>query len=179
MYSFFDVLLFLGISQGLFLVVALRTLRHRNEEANRWLTRCLLIAVLMLFGRVILFRVQEPWVWRFAILADTTIFLFGPWLYSYFHRLFLQKTETPTLRVWEYIPTLLNAGFFLWTLSLDIGYFIQLYQEGAFQYVFLGVEAVGILSLFVYLFRIFRITRTYGQAKEQQLSFPPPRCLLR
>jgi len=126
----------------------------------------------MLFGRVALFRVQELWVWRFAILADTTIFLFGPWLYSYFHLLFLQKTDQLTLRVWEYIPALLNLGLFLWTLSLDLEYFVQLYQGEYFQYVFLAVEAGGIISLFVYLSRIFRLTQTYRRIKDQQISFP-------
>ena len=172
MYSFFDILLFLGVSQGLFLVIALQSLQNRNGEANRWLARCLLIAVLMLFGRVALFRVEELWVWRFAILADTTIFLFGPWLYSYFYRLFLQKSDIPPIRVGEYIPALLNAIFFLWTLSLNLDYFIQLYQGETFRYIFFAVEAGGIISLFVYLFRIFRLIQTYRRMKDQQLSFP-------
>lgn len=172
MYSFFDILLFLGISQGLFLVIALQSLQNRNVEANRWLTRCLLIAVLMLFGRVALFRVQELWVWRFAILADTTILLFGPWLYSYFHRLFLQKSDTSPIRVWEYTPALLNALFFLWTLSVDLEYFIELYQGETFRYIFFAVEAGGIISLFVYLFQISRLIYTYLRVKDQQISFP-------
>ncbi|WKN43680.1 helix-turn-helix domain-containing protein [Tunicatimonas pelagia] len=172
MYSFFDILLFLGISQGLFLVIALQSLQNRNVEANRMLTRCLLIAVLMLFGRIALLRVQELWVWRFAILADTTIFLFGPWLYAYFHRLFLQKTGSPALQVWEYVPALLNALFFLWTLSLSLEHFMQLYQEVTFQYIFLAVEAGGIISLFVYLFRISKLIQTYRRVKDQQISFP-------
>ncbi|MGB3587463.1 MAG: AraC family transcriptional regulator [Tunicatimonas sp.] len=172
MYSFFDILLFLGISQGLFLVIALQSLQNRNVEANRLLTRCLLIAVIMLFGRIALFRVQELWVWRFAILADTTIFLFGPWLYSYFRQLFLKKADEPTLRVWEYLPAFLNLCFFLWTLSLDSKHFAQLYQGDSFQYLFFAVEAGGIISLFVYLFRIFKLTQTYRRLKDQQLSFP-------
>jgi len=75
-FTFIDIILFLGISQGVFLAAALRLLHNRNRHANHILSLTLLFAVLMLLGRILVFKIQGDWIGPLAILVDTTIFLF-------------------------------------------------------------------------------------------------------
>ncbi len=59
-FTLLDIILFLGISQGIFLTVTLRFVDNRNKAANDILSIVIGIAVVMLFGRVVVFRIKAP-----------------------------------------------------------------------------------------------------------------------
>jgi len=62
-----DLLLFLGISQGVFLAITLSLVNNKNK----------------LVGRVFYPRFSGALFFRVAGFVDTLIFIFGPLLYTY------------------------------------------------------------------------------------------------
>ena len=102
-FSFTDILLFIGISQGVFLATTLRLVHKRNEPANRILSIAIAMAVIMLIGRVIAIRYESYWITKAAILVDTTILLFGPLLYTYVRRLAFNEKPHFKLSFWHYL----------------------------------------------------------------------------
>lgn len=166
-----DIVLLLGISQGLFLSVSLRLIHNRNKSANVILSLLLLIAVVMLFGRIAAFRVPEEWVWRFGVFIDTTIFLFGPWTYLYVRRLVFTETPIFKLATWHYVPAFLHLAYYFWSLSFPIKEFNALYFSGKLNLLFFIVETAGLISLSFYLVKTYILVRKYAKMEKTALSF--------
>ncbi|WP_422859941.1 helix-turn-helix domain-containing protein [Flagellimonas sp. S174] len=170
-FDFVDLILFLGVSQGFFLAVALRLIHNRNKSANRVLSLLLIIAVLMLFGRIAAFRVPEIWVWRFGVLIDTTIFLFGPLSYLYTRRLGFKETPSYKLPLWHYIPAALHLGYYFWALSFSLEAFNTMYFSGELNIMFFVVEAAGLISFSIYWIQSILLLKRYTRKEEEELSF--------
>ncbi|PRX54843.1 helix-turn-helix domain-containing protein [Flagellimonas meridianipacifica] len=170
-FDFVDLILFLGVSQGFFLAVALRLIHNRNKSANRVLSLLLMIAVLMLFGRIAAFRVPEIWIWRFGVLIDTTIFLFGPLIYTYTRRLAFKETPLYKLALWHYIPAALHLGYYFWALSFSLEDFNKMYFSGELNLMFFIVEAAGLISFSFYWIKSVLLLKKYFQKEKEELSF--------
>ncbi len=166
-----DLVLFLGISQGLFLAISLRLIQDRNRSANRVLSLLLLIAVLMLFGRIVAFRVPEAWVWRFGVLIDTTIFLFGPFIYLYVRRLIFHEKPSFSLTWAHYVPAVLHLGYYFWTLRFSTSDFNERYFSGELNLLFFIVEAAGLLSFGYYWTKTSLLVKKYSVSEKTALSF--------
>jgi len=166
-----DIIFFLGISQGLFLSLSLFLIHNRNKPANRILSYLLLISALMLFGRIVIFRVPVDWVWRFGVLADTTIFLFGPFIYMYARRLVFNENPPFRLRWFHFLPAALHLCYYFWALGFPIVQFNEMYFSGKMNLMFFIVEATGLLSFLYYWILTFLITRRYAKLEEKTLSF--------
>ena len=169
-FTILDIVLFLGISQGLFLSISLRLVHDRNKNANRMLSLLLLIAVLMLFGRIAAYRISEFWVWRLGVLMDTTIFLFGPFIYCYARRLVFKETPLFKIAWWHYIPACLHLAYYFWGLQFSIAEFNTIYFSGRLNLMFFLVELLGLLSLFGYWLGTVFIYQNYKQKEKSQLS---------
>ena len=172
-FNYVDIILFLGVSQGLFLASSLQLFDNRNKAANGILSWLLLCAVLMLFGRITAYRIPEDWVWRFGVLVDTTIFLFGPLIYIYVRRLVFSESPKFRLSWFHYTPAVLHLGYYFWTLSIPLADFNTLYASGNLNLMFFIVEAAGLLSFIFYWTKTFLLVREYASQKEKQLSFHP------
>ncbi|MGB5820659.1 MAG: helix-turn-helix transcriptional regulator [Saonia sp.] len=170
-FNFVDIILFLGVSQGLFLSISLRLIHNRNKSANKILSLLLLIAVLMLFGRISAFRIPEDWIWRFGVLMDTTIFLFGPLIYIYVRRLVFKEEPPFRLNGLHYIPAILHLGYYFWTLSIPLTDFNTLYFSGKLNLMFFIVEAAGLVSFIFYWTKTFLLIRNYPKEEEKELSY--------
>jgi len=170
-FTLLDIILFLGISQGLFLSISLRLIHDRNKNANRMLALLLLIAVFMLFGRIAAYRITEVWVWRLGVLMDTTIFLFGPFIYCYARRLVFNEQPSYKLSWWHYIPAFLHLGYYLWGLRFSIEVFNEMYFSGRLNLMFFIVELMGLISLLGYWTGTLVLFRNYVQKEKSQLSF--------
>ena len=166
-----DIILLLGISQGFFLALSLHLIKNRNKAANRVISYLLLISALMLFGRIVIFRIPLDWVWRFGVLADTTIFLFGPFLYTYARRLVFEETPAFFLKWFHFIPAGLHLCYYFWALTLPLSAFNELYFSGKLNLMFFIVEAAGVVSFIYYWVSTFRIVRRYAKLEEKTLSF--------
>ncbi len=170
-FNFIDIILFLGVSQGLFLSVSLRLIHNRNQSANKILSFLLLIAVLMLFGRISAYRIPENWVWRFGVLIDTTIFLFGPFIYTYVRRLMFNENPPFRLRLRHYLPAAFHLGYYFWTLSFPLDEFNGLYFSGKLNLLFFIVEAAGLASFIFYWIKTVLLIRQYRNEEGKQLSY--------
>lgn len=164
----------LGVSQGLFLSVSMRMIHDRNKTANRVLSILISMAVLMLFGRVIAYRIPNDWIWRFGILADTSIFLFGPLIYMYSRRLIFNDQPIFYLHWLHYIPAILHFCYYIWTLTFSLIDFNTLYFSGRLNLAFFVVETTGILSFLCYWIRTFGLIRNYSKGEKTELSFRQP-----
>lgn len=169
-FQFIDLILVIGISQGLFLATSLHLLQNKNKEANRSLSLILLIAVLMLFGRIAGHRIAGNWVWRVAIFADTTIFLFGPLIYLYVRRLTFVETPKFRLSFGHYLLGTLHFTFCIWVVSHGENALQELTEKAYLPYLFFGVEALGLLSFTFYMVKSVRSYRAYRNVEKQQLA---------
>ncbi|MEL6917896.1 MAG: AraC family transcriptional regulator [Bacteroidota bacterium] len=170
-FNYVDIILFLGVSQGLFLSISLSLFDNRNKSANSILSLLLLFAVLMLFGRISAFRIPENWIWRFGVLADTTIFLFGPLIYTYVRRLVFAESPGFHLKWPHFILAVLHLGYYFWTLSIPLTDFNRRYFSGGLNVMFFIVEAFGLISLTFYWVRTFLLVKRYRIEEEEQFSF--------
>lgn len=171
MFSFFDVFLIVGVSQGLFISLALQLIHQKNKEANRVLTYLLLIACLMLLGRISLQKIEIEWVWRVSVLADTTIFLFGPFLYTYIRRL-TTKSATPfRLHFIHFFPAIFHLCYFIWSLFISLPTYISLHIGGSLSALFFIIEFSGILSILFYWIKSVILIKDLRVYQKNHFSF--------
>ncbi len=131
----------------------------------------LLIAVVMLFGRICAYRISADWIWRLGILVDTTIFLFGPLLYMYVRRLLYLEKQPFSLKWPHYILAAGSLSYYIWTLSFPLTTFNQMYASGELNLMFFIVEVAGLLSLVCYWIKTFLLVRGYQKQEALELSY--------
>jgi len=170
-FSFLDLLLIAIFSQGFFFLIAIQLLPNKNREANRTLTVVLLIANIMLLGRVVIYHYHSPVILRLGVILDGTIYLFGPFLYCYIRRLTIKETFTYTLNWKHFIPLMVYTFYLFWTLSKSTTELKELGRSGALSIVFLIIELAGILSLAFYLIRSYRILQVFNKHQKSQISY--------
>lgn len=169
--SVLDIFLFLGISQGLFLAFSLLFTHNRNRESNKVLALILCVAALMLFGRVVVFRITDEWVWRLGTFVDTSIFLFAPLLYVYVRRLAFSETPKYKLSIEHYFPAFLHFVYFAWTLSKSAEELYALYRSGLLPSIFMGIETLGLLSFYFYWIKSALLLKKYKSLETHHLSY--------
>ncbi|MHA7055755.1 helix-turn-helix domain-containing protein [Aquimarina sp. M1] len=170
-FGIIDLILFLGISQGIFLAITLSILHNKNKAANRILSILLLIASLMLVGRIFYPRFQDVFFFRIAGFVDTLIFVFGPLLYTYVRRLTFYESPDYKIPKYHFIPAILHIVFFSWTLNYskeEIGIMIN---QGVFNPIYFIVETVGLLSNIFYTFISYQLLRKYKREEGNLLSY--------
>jgi hypothetical protein len=101
------------LGQGLFLMFALRFLPKRNKYANRVLSIILLIANVMLLGRIAVGYYGIEQLHRIATLMDGTIYIFGPLFYGYIRRLLFIEKSVYHLSFVHYIPVITYSLFYV------------------------------------------------------------------
>ncbi|WP_299433204.1 helix-turn-helix domain-containing protein [uncultured Aquimarina sp.] len=174
MYSFeiIDLVLFLGISQGIFLAITLQLLSNRNRSANFILSIILFFSSVILVGRLYYFVFKDSvFLWRLGMLVDSTIYLFGPLLYLYVKRMIVSSKEKPVLKWVTFIPSGLHLMYVMWTYSLSINEISEMYYKGFFNIPYFIVE-ISIITVFTtYIVKCFILLRRFRLAEERVLSF--------
>ncbi len=171
-FDFIDIILFLGISQGIFLAITIQIIQNKNASANKVLSLILLIASLMLTGRLFYFRaVTSEWFFRVAVFVDTLIFVFGPLLYLYFRRLIFNESPRYRLHISSFIPAVGMIFYFFWTLTFPVEEFVGLAKEGKLTLLFFIIETSGLVFNFFYCFRCFQLIRMYKKEEKKNLSY--------
>ncbi len=169
--TFFDLILFLGVSQGIFLAVTILIIQNNNKSANKLLAILLLIAALMLTGRVCVFRYRNPTLLRFAEFADVCIFIFGPVLYAYVKRLTFSYDKVFRLSVYHFIPALLHLCYFIWTLFFSFEELIHMYKDGFFTPIYTLTGGLGVLSNIIYLLASYFVVKRFKKEEFNNLSY--------
>ena len=169
--SFTDLVLIVGISQGFFLALAVQLLPNKNKIANKTLSLILIIAALALLGRVAGVRIKSNYLLKVGVLADATIYIFGPLLYCYIRRLTFNETPKYRLSWLHYSPILLNVIYFVWALSYSNSELMRMVNSGKLHSLFLIVELGGLISLTVYWYKSIRLFIRFKQIEKQELSY--------
>lgn len=172
-FELFDVILFIGISQGLFLAVALQTVANKNKPANKILSIILFIAAFMLFGRIIYFRFSNQLLHRIAFSADTVIFIFGPLVYLYIRRLTYNEPKEYKLPLYHYIPALLFFVFISWSFFYTPKEFKLLLKSNHIQILFdyFFIQIMAIISNLYYLIKSYQLIKLYKKQEKNNLSY--------
>ncbi|MEL6809892.1 MAG: helix-turn-helix domain-containing protein [Bacteroidota bacterium] len=170
-FSFLDIVLFLGVSQGLFLAISLQLLHNKNKSANRVLSLLLFIASLLLFGRVLAFRPEILTLGRFGILADATIFIFGPLFYTYVRRLLFSEIPAFRLKWIHYLPLGLNILYFIVMLTVPKATFVDWVRSGKLNWSYFIVELMGLCSFSYYIWSGAILWKNYSGREKKEFSF--------
>ncbi|WP_281987876.1 helix-turn-helix domain-containing protein [Aquimarina aggregata] len=170
-FELIDLILFLGISQGIFLAVTIQMIRNRNKGANKILSLVLLLAVLMLLGRLVYFKFLTPRFLQWTVLVDTVIFIFGPLCYEYFRRIAFANNDTFKLPKIHYLLALLHFLFFCYTISLSEEIFSKKMNSGFFRIPFFVIEGVGVIANFYYWILNFKLLKKYIKEEKNAVSY--------
>jgi len=166
-----DLLIVIILGQGIFLSIAVQLVPNKNIAANQILTLLLTIASIMLFGRIAVYQLNFTYLSRIATLIDTTLFLFGPFLYCYIRRLAFNETKPYTLKFIHFVPALLYLIYFIWTTTLSIEDFNKLYFSGSLNIAFLLTELIGLASLLFYTIKSYRLYRVFRKNQAKEISY--------
>lgn len=171
--SFLDSFLLIAIGQGVFLSFAIQLIQKKNKEANQILVSLIAIACIMLLGRVTFESIGLDWIWKVAILVDTTIFLFGPLLYLYVRRITTDDSVLFTLNLLHFILPFLHLIYALICTLLPSEIYTELYLKGYFNITGFIVEFLGITSFIYYLIRSFLYLTFLIKINHQNSSSEP------
>ncbi len=170
-FEFVDLFLFLGISQGVFLAITLQLIKNNNKAANKVLSVILLLAVLMLLGRMIFFKYLTWQLFQWSVLIDIVIFLFGPLTYMYFRRLVFSNSDKYMLPWPHYIPVGIHILFSFYSLSFTPNVFGDKLMAGFFRTPFFVFEVMGIASNIYYCIANFRLLTSYIKEEKNRVSY--------
>ncbi|MEO9869964.1 helix-turn-helix domain-containing protein [Ekhidna sp.] len=146
--NFYYIFLLFGISQGLFLALAIPFSKNTNNPANKVLAIIILLATIMLAGRILYSALNDEWVIRLAGLVDTTLFLFGPLIYLYIIKL---SKGNFIFSKSHYIPALLHLIYVGATFSFSLSELNQFYFNGPLRLIIASIEGLGLVSLCTYI----------------------------
>ena len=79
-FKLIDIVIVIGICQGIFLSLTLQRITNNNSKANNILSLLIAIATLMLIGRFLFFRFLTLEVFQWSLFGDSLIFLFGAFI---------------------------------------------------------------------------------------------------
>ncbi len=170
-FEFLDLILFLGISQGVFLAITIQFLHQKNKTANTILSLILLTAVTMLLGRMIYFRFLTLSLFRWTVLIDVVIFIFGPLCYMYLRRLAFSKSDYFKLSWIHYLPAVAHILFFLYGMSFSLDVYKEKISSVTFNISFFIIEGGGILSNFYYWYLNTNLIRRYKKEEKNSVSY--------
>lgn len=169
--SAIEIFLLIILSQGIFLSIAIQLVPNKNASANKILTLLLIIASVMLFGRIAIYHFKFAYLWRVATLIDTTLYLFGPFLYCYIRRLTFHEDKPYRLPFVHFMPAVVYLLYFAWTLTMNVNDFNVLYFSGKLTYVFLLTELIGIVSLSFYAFKSYKLFQSFKTNQVHEISY--------
>lgn len=171
-FQIIDIILIIGICQGIFLTFTLQRISNNNHSANTILSKLILIATMMLIGRFIYFRYSSLSIFHWSLLVDSLVFLFGPLFYIYIRRLLFKGNKSYLLSVYHAIPFLLlaiTAIFFL--VYFTSKEFYQFYLDGNLNIIFNVITIAMIVSNLYYLFRSYELVKRFKKEEKQTFSF--------
>jgi len=173
-YNLIDVLLLLGIAQGLFLAITIPIVHQKNVAANKVLTLQLLLACLALLTRIALYKISELWIIQRLAPLEFLIFIFGPLGYIYLKRL-LEQERSRFLVSWvHYIPALVYLAFLIHLNTYSTRAFHQRLVSGYFAIPFFVAELAAMLFNSYYWFLSMRFFIQIQKKKKEQFSFRQP-----
>jgi len=170
--SVLDIILLFGISIGLFISTALLLLKKQNVKANRILAAILILAVIMLLGRLFFLRYfKSMLLFRIGTTVDGTVFIFGPLVLYFLNTLLFKNSDNKTFKLMHLLPAFLYACFAVWTYTLSIETYYNRVITGQFGKFYFFVEILGLLTNSFFVYQSFKTLKNYGASIHKSLSF--------
>lgn len=171
-FQFIDIIILLGVSQGIFLSLTLQQISNNNRNANRILSTLLILSSIMLIGRFVYFRFFNVWIFQWSLLVDSLVFLFGPIVYMYIRRLLFKASAPYSLSLLHFMPFLIMFG--------TVGFYIVYFTPNEHYNLFIesnGILIFNILSIFMiafnfaYLIKSLLLLKSYSLNERDTVSF--------
>lgn len=172
-FTLLDILVAAGVGQGFFLAISLRVLQKRNKAANRVLSNLLLIATIVLLGRLTLARFHASWLWSIAIVLDSFIFVVGPLIYHYCRQLLFDSSKNSKVATQQFLPAFVHLLYAFVVILLPATALQMYFKDGWFKYISFFVELFGIVLLAYYIVRSFWLLHRYNEQKDEELATLP------
>ncbi|MEZ4874976.1 MAG: AraC family transcriptional regulator [Flavobacteriaceae bacterium] len=167
-----DVVLFIGICQGIFLSLTLQRISHNNRSANRILSYLIALATVMLMGRFVYFRFLTLWVFQWSLLVDAIVFLFGPFTYMYIKRLLFKGNSSFWLPKIHFVPFFGMALMALLFIIKDTPEtYYQYFLHGNLLLYFKVISALMILFNTYYVVKSFQLVSAFKKTEKEVFSF--------
>lgn len=167
-----DIILLFGISIGLFISSALLFVKKQNNKANRILAFILILAIIMLLGRLFFLRYfKDIILFRIGTTVDITVFIFGPLVLHFLNTLLFKNNTTKKVNVWHFIPALFYLCFAVWTYTLGIESYYNKATSGGFNKFYFVIEILGIVTNSFFVFKSYFTIKNYKEKAKTNLSF--------
>ncbi|MEZ4777939.1 MAG: AraC family transcriptional regulator [Flavobacteriaceae bacterium] len=171
-FQWIDVIIFIGICQGIFLSLTLQRISNNNHKANRILSYLIALATVMLIGRFVYFRFLTEWVFQWSILVDSVVFLFGPLTYVYIKRLLFKDSNRFWLPKIHFLPFVGMVLFALFYIIKDTPEeYYQFFLNGNLLLYFRIISALMIILNTYYVVQSFQLLSVFKRAEKETFSF--------
>lgn len=171
-FQFIDIVLIIGICQGIFLSLTLQRITNNNRSANNVLSLLIALATLMLVGRFVYFRYLTQWVFQWSIAVDSLVFLFGPMIHIYVKRLLFKGERNFMLPTISFIPF---VGMLIFAVTFIILYTPQAYYDfylnGNLNLIFQVISIVMIVFNFYFLLKSYLLVQQFKKLEKDTFSF--------
>ena len=170
--STLDFVLIFGISIGLFISTSLLFVKKQNNKANKILACVLILAVVMLLGRLFFLRYyKDILLFRLGTTVDGTVFIFGPLVLFFFKTLLFKYDKSRKLLFWYFIPALFYTCFAIYTFSLNNKIYYTKVTTGQFNKFYFFIELLGILTNSLFVFKSYILIQNYKQSAVKEISY--------
>lgn len=167
-----DVVIIVGICQGIFLTLTFQRIANTNRSANGILSILIVMATIMLIGRFVYFRYLNYWVFQWSFMVDAIVFLFGPLIYTYVRRLLFMDNERYRLSLMHFLPFIgmvAFAGFFIIKDTPEAYYNRYLHGNLGLYFQIISVSMI-ILNLY-YVIKSYQLLRKFRALERNLFSF--------
>lgn len=166
-----DIIIIIGICQGIFLSLGIQRISNNNKKANSILSILLLLATLMLAGRFLYVRFFSEVIFQWSLLFDAIVFLFGLFLFTYIKRLLVQNNVDFKSAWIDYLPFVTFTGIALYfIIEYTPEAYFSLYRAGKLRLFFHVVVIMGIVCNSYYVIKSFVLLSYYKKSEERRLS---------
>jgi len=171
-FKLIDLIIVIGICQGIFLSLTLQRISNNNQKANSVLSYLIALATLMLMGRFFYFRFLNPWVFQWSIAVDSLVFLFGPLIYLYVKRLLFKKENTYSLSIIHFLPFFGMLFFaFFYIINYTPKAYYEFFLKGNLLMYFRIISVTMILFNMFYVLKSFQLLAKFKHAEKDVFSF--------
>jgi AraC-like DNA-binding protein len=171
-FQLIDIVILIGICQGVFLALTLQRITNNNRSANTYLSALIILATIMLMGRFVYFRFLSNWVFQWSLLVDSLVFLFGPFIYMYVRRLLFKGNTSYKLPFYHFIPffgMVLFAGYYIVFYSPTA--YLDFFINGNLLFYFRIISLIMIAYNSLYLLKSFQLLKKFRKEEKEAFSF--------
>lgn len=170
-FSVSEIILMIGIAQGIFLAMILLAINDKNASANRILSLQLILACLMLILRIVIPMTNKVGITQLIAPVEAGIFLFGPLGWLYIRRLLTQGDDRASLNIYHFLPAIIYGVMLLYISIGSSDRFIHLTRQSSVRLIFSFVELAALVSNIYYWYLSYRLVRRSEAEGLRQLSF--------